>query len=106
MCTEKFDSFSTTKIEGIGSFIIQMAHHILFKSLYIRYVSLRRLLLFTHHDKTINEKVKQGPLLLVHSDDFHDSMADPNIGSGKHCVVPKTKVTQTLPPTHYINPYQ
>ena len=55
MYTEKFNSFAnfcTTVIMGIVSFIISMALHILFTFLYFRYAPLRRLLSFTHFDKT------------------------------------------------------
>ena len=97
MYSEKFDflaNFRTTIIMGIVSFIISMALHILLTFLYFRYAPLRRLLSFTHHDKTTNKKIELRPLLTVHDDDFHDAMADPNIGSGKHCVVPVTKVNK------------
>ena len=97
MYSEKFDSlanFRTTIIMCIVSFIMSMALHILFTFLYFRYAPLRRLLSFTHHDKTTNKKIKLRPLLTVHDDDFHDAMVDPNIGSGKHCVVPVTKVNK------------
>ena len=76
MYSEKFDSlanFRTTIIMGIVSFIISMALHILFTFLYFRYAPLRRLLSFTHHDKTTNKKIKLRPLLTVHDDDFHDA---------------------------------
>ena len=93
----KFDrlaNFRTTIIMGLVSFIMSMALHILFTFLSFRYAPLRRLLSFTHHDKTTNKKIKLRPLSTVHDDDFHDAMVDPNIGSGKHCVVPVTKVNK------------
>ena len=92
MCSENFDSlanFRSTKSMGIVPFIISIALRILFTFFVFSDFCLFS---FTHHDKTTNKKIKLRPLLTVQDDDFHDVMADPNIGSGKHCVVPKTKV--------------
>ena len=69
MYSEKFDSlanFRTTIIMGKVSFIISRALHILFTFLNFRYAPVRRLLSFTHHDKTTNKKIK-----LFTNDDFH-----------------------------------
>ena len=95
--SENFDSFAnirTTIIMVMVSFVISMALHILFTFLYFPYAPLRRLLSFTHYDKTKHQKINMRPLLTVHDDDFHDAMTDSDIGSGEHCEVPVKKVNK------------